>query len=43
MSMAVETVWVFAQGSDGAPSTATLELLTKAQVIGWECVGVRRR
>ena len=41
MSMAIENMWVFAQGSDGAPSTATLELLTKARSLGGECVGVR--
>ncbi|MBA3288123.1 MAG: electron transfer flavoprotein subunit alpha/FixB family protein [Acidimicrobiia bacterium] len=28
--MALSTIWVFAQGADGAPTTATLELLTKA-------------
>ena len=34
--MAVESVWVFAQGSDGAASSATLELLTKARSLGGE-------
>jgi electron transfer flavoprotein alpha subunit len=27
-------IWVFAQGADGAPTSATLELLTKARSIG---------
>ncbi len=29
--MAIDSVWVFAQVSDGAPTSATLELLTKAR------------
>ena len=29
--MAISNVWVFAQGADGAPTTATQELLTKAR------------
>jgi electron transfer flavoprotein alpha subunit len=29
--MAISIVWVFAQGADGAPTTATQELLTKAR------------
>ena len=29
--MAISNVWVFAQGVDGAPTTATQELLTKAR------------
>ncbi|MET0458383.1 MAG: electron transfer flavoprotein subunit alpha/FixB family protein [Ilumatobacteraceae bacterium] len=32
--MSVSNVWVFAQGVDGAPTTATQELLTKAREIG---------
>jgi len=32
--MAINTVWVFAQGTNGAPTTATLELLTKARSLG---------
>jgi len=32
--MSVSNVWVFAQGADGAPTTATQELLTKAREIG---------
>ncbi|MET0143848.1 MAG: electron transfer flavoprotein subunit alpha/FixB family protein [Ilumatobacteraceae bacterium] len=32
--MTVSNVWVFAQGADGAPTTGTLELLTKAREIG---------
>ena len=32
--MAISNVWVFAQGADGAPTTATQELLTKAREIG---------
>jgi electron transfer flavoprotein alpha subunit len=32
--MAVSNVWVFAQGADGAPTTATQELLTKAREFG---------
>jgi electron transfer flavoprotein alpha subunit len=31
--MAISNVWVFAQGIDGAPTTATQELLTKAREI----------
>jgi len=27
-------IWVFAQESNGAPTTATLELLTKARSLG---------
>ena len=29
--MAIDNIWVFAQGADGAPTTGTLELLTKAR------------
>ncbi|HKA05172.1 MAG TPA: electron transfer flavoprotein subunit alpha/FixB family protein [Acidimicrobiales bacterium] len=29
--MAIDTIWVFAQSSDGVPTTGTLELLTKAR------------
>ena len=32
--MALSNIWVFAQGADGAPSSATLELLTKARSLG---------
>ncbi len=32
--MAIDNVWVFAQESDGAPTSATLELLTKARSLG---------
>ena len=32
--MTVSNVWVFAQGADGAPTTGTQELLTKARQIG---------
>jgi electron transfer flavoprotein alpha subunit len=32
--MAISNVWVFAQGADGAPTTATQELLTKARELG---------
>jgi electron transfer flavoprotein alpha subunit len=32
--MAIGDVWVFAQGKDGAASSATLELLTKARSLG---------
>ena len=32
--MAVSNVWVFAQGAEGAPTTATQELLTKARELG---------
>ena len=27
-------IWVFAQGEEGAPTSATLELLTKARALG---------
>ncbi len=32
--MAIDNIWVFAQGDDGNPSSATLELLTKARSLG---------
>jgi electron transfer flavoprotein alpha subunit len=32
--MAITNVWVFAQGKDGAATSATLELLTKARSLG---------
>ncbi len=32
--MAINNIWVFAQSSDGEPSSATLELLTKARSLG---------
>ena len=28
--MAISNIWVLAQGADGAPTSTTLELLTKA-------------
>lgn len=32
--MATDTIWVFAQSSEGAPTAGTLELLTKARSLG---------
>jgi electron transfer flavoprotein alpha subunit len=32
--MALSNIWVFAQGANGAPTSATLELLTKARSLG---------
>jgi electron transfer flavoprotein alpha subunit len=32
--MGINNIWVFAQEADGAPSSATLELLTKARALG---------
>ena len=32
--MAIDTIWVFAQSTDGTPTTGTLELLTKARQLG---------
>jgi len=32
--MAIDTIWVFAQSTDGTPTTGTLELLTKARSLG---------
>ena len=32
--MGIDNIWVFAQGADGAPTTGTLELLTKARSLG---------
>jgi electron transfer flavoprotein alpha subunit len=32
--MAINTIWVFAQSTDGTPTSATLELLTKARSLG---------
>jgi electron transfer flavoprotein alpha subunit len=32
--MAINSIWVFAQSGEGAPTTATLELLTKARALG---------
>jgi len=32
--MALSNIWVFAQGANGAPTSATLELLTKARSFG---------
>src|SRR5262249_17242818 len=33
-TMAIDTIWVFAQSADGTPTTGTLELLTKARTLG---------
>jgi len=32
--MAIDNIWVFAEASEGAPTTASLELLTKARGLG---------
>ncbi len=32
--MGIDNIWVFAEGVDGAPTTATLELLAKARSLG---------
>ncbi|MEJ7800888.1 MAG: electron transfer flavoprotein subunit alpha/FixB family protein, partial [Ilumatobacter sp.] len=32
--MAIDNIWVFAEGNDGEPTSATLELLTKARSLG---------
>jgi len=32
--VAIDTIWVFSQSSKGAPTTGTLELLTKARSLG---------
>ncbi len=32
--MAIDTIWVFAQSSNGVPTSGTLELLTKARTLG---------
>jgi electron transfer flavoprotein alpha subunit len=32
--MAIDTIWVFSQSANGAPTTGTLELLTKARSLG---------
>jgi electron transfer flavoprotein alpha subunit len=32
--MAIDNIWVFAQGANGAPTSAALELLTKARSLG---------
>jgi len=32
--MAIDTIWVFSQAANGAPTTGTLELLTKARALG---------
>ena len=32
--MTISNIWVFAQASDGAVTTGTLELLTKARSLG---------
>ena len=32
--MAIDNIWVFAQEANGAPTSATLELLTKARSLG---------
>jgi electron transfer flavoprotein alpha subunit len=38
--MAIDNIWVFGQGTDGAPTPATLELLTKARSLGTASVFV---
>ena len=32
--MSISNIWVFAQGAEGAPTSTTLELLTKARQLG---------
>ena len=32
--MGIDNIWVFAEAVDGAPTSATLELLTKARSLG---------
>ena len=32
--MAIDTIWVFSQAANGAPTTGTLELLSKARALG---------
>lgn len=32
--MTISNIWVFAQGAEGAPTSTTLELLTKARQLG---------
>ena len=32
--MGIDNIWVFAQAADGAPTSGTLELLTKARSLG---------
>jgi len=32
--MGIDNIWVFAEGADGAPTSATLELVTKARSLG---------
>jgi electron transfer flavoprotein alpha subunit len=32
--MGIDNIWVFAEGADGSPTSATLELLTKARSLG---------
>ena len=41
--MGIDNIWVFAQAADGAPTTGTLELLTKARSLGRQRLGVHRR
>ena len=41
--MGIDNIWVFAQAADGAPTTGTLELLTKARSLARQRVGVHRR
>ena len=41
--MGIDNIWVFAQATDGAPTTGTLELLTKARSARRQRVGVHRR
>src|SRR5688500_19699402 len=37
--MGIENIWVFAQEADGAPTSGTLELLTKARALATESGG----
>ena len=32
--MGIDNIWVFAEAADGTPTSATLELLTKARSLG---------
>ena len=38
--MALNNIWVFAQASNGAPTSATLELLTKARSLSSNVVAI---
>ena len=41
--MSVSNIWVLAESADGAPTSTTLELLTKARQLGHGGHRVRRR